>query len=114
MKMKPIRISDIAKESQIICHVRVVGVKRFAVRLWLAANLIRLGAWLIYGKAEVEVCDPDFGIDAENAAESMRDVMEQLEEDRRASKGLAKPIPPYTLDEHKRFTDARKGMESSK
>lgn len=78
MKMKPIRISDIAKESQIICHVRVVGARRFAVRLWLAAYLIRLGAWLIYGKVEIDYDD----LSTENAAASMRDVMRQLDESR--------------------------------
>lgn len=40
--------------NQITLHVRLVGMKRFAVRLWVAKQLIRLAALVLGTGLEVD------------------------------------------------------------
>ncbi len=49
-----VNVCDAIKKSDHTITVRLCGVKRLRVRLWISLRLIRLGMWLIYGHVEFE------------------------------------------------------------
>lgn len=40
---------------QLTVHVRVTGMRRVRVRLWLGARIIRFGAWVMGTRSEISV-----------------------------------------------------------
>jgi hypothetical protein len=49
----PVRMAEIAKD--ITINIRLTGMKRFAVRMWIGVQIIRLAALILPTATEIEV-----------------------------------------------------------
>jgi hypothetical protein len=49
----PVRMGEIAKD--ITINIKLTGMKRFAVRMWIGVQIIRLAALILPTATEIEV-----------------------------------------------------------
>ena len=57
--MKPLKIDAQAamRDLKVVARVRVAGLRRLRVRVWLGTHLIKLAGWLIGAGLEIDVVD---------------------------------------------------------